>query len=174
MKQHGILKKWNDERGFGFIELPSTGEEVFVHISEFPRGTRPQVGELVSFSVEANDGKRRATGIRRTATKSAPSTRRSPLGLSSKVVPTILSFSALVAIAGYGYQEFLSKPDQPSIPQVESNLSQQPSSRFKCDGRTQCPQMTSCEEAKYFLAHCPNVQMDWNGDGEPCEQQWCN
>jgi hypothetical protein len=44
---------------------------------------------------------------------------------------------------------------------------------FKCDGRTQCPQMTSCEEAIYFLQHCPNTQMDGNNDGEPCEQQWC-
>jgi hypothetical protein len=48
------------------------------------------------------------------------------------------------------------------------------SPRFFCDGRTTCSQMTSCAEAEYFLAHCPNVQMDGNNDGEPCEQQWCN
>ncbi|MGH8240321.1 MAG: excalibur calcium-binding domain-containing protein, partial [Steroidobacteraceae bacterium] len=43
-----------------------------------------------------------------------------------------------------------------------------------CDGRTHCSQMTSCEEAKYFLKHCPGTQMDGDGDGEPCEQQLCN
>jgi hypothetical protein len=42
-----------------------------------------------------------------------------------------------------------------------------------CDGRTYCSQMTSCAEAKYFLAHCPNVKMDGDHDGIPCEQQWC-
>lgn len=44
---------------------------------------------------------------------------------------------------------------------------------FKCDGRTRCPQMTSCAEARFFLANCPGVQMDGNHDGTPCEQQWC-
>ena len=47
-------------------------------------------------------------------------------------------------------------------------------SKFHCDGRTHCSQMTSCAEATYFLQHCPNTKMDGNGDGEPCEQQWCN
>lgn len=44
---------------------------------------------------------------------------------------------------------------------------------FRCDGRTHCSQMRSCDEAKYFLAHCPGVAMDGNGDGIPCERQWC-
>ncbi len=48
------------------------------------------------------------------------------------------------------------------------------SSAFRCDGRTHCSQMTSCAEAEYFLRNCPNVRMDGNNDGEPCEQQWCN
>jgi len=47
-------------------------------------------------------------------------------------------------------------------------------SRFACDGRIYCSQMTSCDEAKYFVAHCPNVKMDGNGDGVPCEKQWCS
>ncbi|WP_374584019.1 excalibur calcium-binding domain-containing protein [Ideonella dechloratans] len=47
------------------------------------------------------------------------------------------------------------------------------SSRFHCDGRQYCSQMTSCEEAKYFLDHCPTVKMDGDGDGVPCESQWC-
>jgi endonuclease YncB( thermonuclease family) len=45
---------------------------------------------------------------------------------------------------------------------------------FRCDGRTQCSQMTSCEEARYFLAQCPGVKMDGNRDGVPCERQWCS
>ncbi len=46
-------------------------------------------------------------------------------------------------------------------------------SKFSCDGRKHCSQMTSCAEATYFLQHCPNTQMDGNGDGIPCEKQWC-
>lgn len=43
----------------------------------------------------------------------------------------------------------------------------------RCDGRTRCSQMSSCAEATWFLKHCPGVQMDGDGDGVPCETQWC-
>lgn len=43
----------------------------------------------------------------------------------------------------------------------------------RCDGRTHCSQMRSCEEATYFIQHCPNTQMDGDHDGVPCERQWC-
>lgn len=44
---------------------------------------------------------------------------------------------------------------------------------YRCDGRTHCSQMRSCAEAKYFLRHCPGTSMDGDGDGIPCERQWC-
>jgi endonuclease YncB( thermonuclease family) len=44
---------------------------------------------------------------------------------------------------------------------------------FRCDGRTHCSQMTSCEEATFFLRNCPDAKMDGNRDGVPCEKQWC-
>ena len=47
------------------------------------------------------------------------------------------------------------------------------SSASRCDGRTHCSQMRSCEEATYFLQHCPNTQMDGDRDGVACERQWC-
>jgi|GEM_PF-3722501 len=45
---------------------------------------------------------------------------------------------------------------------------------FECDGRKYCSQMTSCEEALYFLKNCPDPRMDGNNDGVPCEKQWCD
>jgi len=44
---------------------------------------------------------------------------------------------------------------------------------YQCDGRTHCSEMTSCEEAEFFLANCPGVKMDGGVDGVPCEKQWC-
>ena len=44
--------------------------------------------------------------------------------------------------------------------------------RYRCDGRTWCSQMTSCEEATFFSHHCSST-MDGDGDGIPCESQWC-
>lgn len=43
---------------------------------------------------------------------------------------------------------------------------------FKCDGRTHCSQMRSYDEAVFFLKNCPDVKMDGNNDGIPCERQF--
>jgi hypothetical protein len=48
------------------------------------------------------------------------------------------------------------------------------SSGFSCDGRRYCSQMKSCDEARYFLAHCPGARMDGDRTGIPCEKQWCS
>ena len=45
--------------------------------------------------------------------------------------------------------------------------------QYRCDGRTDCSQMTSCSEARFFLKNCPGTRMDGDNDGVPCEQQWC-
>ncbi len=45
--------------------------------------------------------------------------------------------------------------------------------KYKCDGRQHCSQMKSCDEATYFIEHCPDTKMDGDGDGVPCERQWC-
>lgn len=45
---------------------------------------------------------------------------------------------------------------------------------YKCEGKIYCSQMTSCEEAKFYLKNCPGVKIDGDGDGIPCESQWCN
>jgi hypothetical protein len=61
--------------------------------------------------------------------------------------------------------------DPADAPAIE--LKRAARSGFTCDGRTYCTQMTSCDEAKYFVQHCPNVKMDGDNDGIPCETQWC-
>jgi hypothetical protein len=47
-----------------------------------------------------------------------------------------------------------------------------PITSFECDGRQHCSQMSSYQEAKYFLQHCPNTKMDGDNDGIPCERQF--
>ena len=62
----------------------------------------------------------------------------------------------------------------PPLQEKAATAQPRASGGFTCDGRTHCSQMKSCAEAKYFLANCPGVKMDGNGDGIPCEQQWCS
>lgn len=65
MRIDGTLSKWNDDRGFGFITPDQGGQEIFVHISEFPKdGIRPKLGETLSFEIETdNNGKKRAKNL---------------------------------------------------------------------------------------------------------------
>lgn len=61
-------------------------------------------------------------------------------------------------------------------PKIDSKVQNK---NFTCDGRIYCSQMTSCEEATFFLQNCPNTKMDGGKDGQapdgiPCESQWCN
>lgn len=62
MRFDGIIKSWNDERGFGFIQPVQGGQEIFVHIKAFTGlRERPQINQRVSFQVELGpQGKRRA------------------------------------------------------------------------------------------------------------------
>lgn len=65
MRFTGVLKAWNDDRGFGFIEATHGGQELFVHIKDFPLGSgRPSVGQNLTFEVETkSDGKKKARRV---------------------------------------------------------------------------------------------------------------
>lgn len=65
MRFDGILKSWNDDRGFGFIEPTQGGQEIFVHIKAFAGlSGRPLPMQRVTFEVEMiPDGKKRAVRV---------------------------------------------------------------------------------------------------------------
>lgn len=54
-------------------------------------------------------------------------------------------------------------------PEVGASEPASPITTYQCDGRRYCTEMNSLEEARYFVVHCPNTQMDGDHDGEPCE-----
>jgi endonuclease YncB( thermonuclease family) len=66
-------------------------------------------------------------------------------------------------------------PRLPVTPVPAVPLPVAPAATFlqRCDGRTHCSQMTSCDEATWFLKSCPGTKMDGDNDGVPCESQWC-
>lgn len=65
MRFEGMLKTWNDERGFGFIQPTQGGQELFVHIKSFPAGSgRPALNLKLTFEVEQTaEGKKRAKNV---------------------------------------------------------------------------------------------------------------
>ena len=56
-KQQGRVTKWQDDKGFGFIET-AAGESVFFHISEFKAQRRPAIGEEVVFTAGYDNQRR--------------------------------------------------------------------------------------------------------------------
>lgn len=85
----------------------------------------------------------------------------------------------LLALGWQGYAAYqraslaAQEPKAQTSNRAEISLSASASERFVCDGRTHCAQMTSCDEATYFINHCPGTKMDGDNDGVPCESQWC-
>ena len=192
---NGKLTKWNAERGFGFVVADHGDQELFVHLSAFPRdGRPPAIGEPLSFEMELDkEGRKRAVRVRRPeapehrAPRRQPhdqvqhQARRAPERSESNSFRT--RFVALLLVAGLGWygftqyteraevttaepQSVMSSPAQTAAPEIRSPA-------FQCDGRKHCAQMSSCSEAKLFLNNCPGMEMDGDGDGIPCEQQLC-
>lgn len=103
MRVKGTLKKWNDERGFGFLETDETGAEIFVHVKSFAARTgRPQVGETFFFDIAPGPaGKRRATHVERVQAVRTRVTvkRESPRRRASAALLAIPAFAIAYAVA---------------------------------------------------------------------------
>lgn len=186
MRYDGTLKKWNAERGFGFIVADDGGQELFAHISAFPRdGQLPALGERLSFEVEPDrDGKKRAVRVHRagvvqaarahTANRSLRLSRTGHNQREAGIGSKLIVLAILAALGWYGYSKYANYATKiPSAPTTRAEPALSTPAGFQCDGRKYCSQMTSCKEAKVFLKNCPGMEMDGNHDGVPCEQQWC-
>ncbi|PKG82774.1 cold-shock protein [Colwellia sp. 75C3] len=154
----GKIVRWNDDRGFGFISAKNNKSDVFAHISQFKKGYRsPRVGDSVNFQVTMEKGKTSAKLISFIDVQPIPK-------LILPFAPQIL-ISILILIPSCITYIYLNKPIQP---EVYNEMG------FTCGGKNYCSQMISCNEAKFYLANCPNVEIDGDGDGIPCERQLCN
>ncbi len=56
----------------------------------------------------------------------------------------------------------------PSAP-IAASTSATASGGYTCAGKRYCREMTSCEEAKFYLTQCGVATLDGNRDGVPCE-----
>lgn len=54
-------------------------------------------------------------------------------------------------------------------PEALTREQQQESQDFTCEGKRKCSEMTSCEEAMFYLNECGVASLDGDKDGIPCE-----
>ena len=185
MQIEGKIKSYQAERGFGFIQITGETKDLFFHIKDMPqRQIEPKVGERLRFKKINQGGKFKAVQIHRldlaveTIPRASPQARantakvaRQPVQQKSSLFTTVGLM--LIGVLAVGIYQKLSNdakinPVVTPVPQVAETVQQ----NFQCDGREHCSQMTSYEEAVYFLKHCPNTKMDGDGDGIPCESQF--
>ena len=65
MFTEGIIKTYNEEKGFGFIQIEDQKKDLFFHIKDFPNKQQlPQIGEKLKFRIVSdNNGKMKAENI---------------------------------------------------------------------------------------------------------------
>ncbi len=176
----GTLKTWNKDKGFGFIAQSNGGQDIFVHISDYARyGGQPKVGEPLTFLVMIDkDGKKKAILVQRPGVNpsvSRGSRAQVPVRREKSLGGRLAGLATVALLVAAGYKYIAPKSGEAetiashSLPAPESMAS----ISYQCDGRKYCSEMTSCKEARFFLKNCPGTQMDGDGDGIPCESQWC-
>jgi len=195
----GRLMRWDDDRGFGFIVMGEGEREVFLHISGLKKiARRPLEGDLLCFQIyRHSDGRQRAIN----ASIDGVDTRNSsvvdtPLRPPPQPQPAksadnadkrrewpvhLLLLGVIVAAGIFGYKNVPDEVPAPapapaSVPVAAvAAISVQAggNSPYRCEGKLYCSEMSSCAEATFYQHNCSGTKMDGDGDGVPCERQWC-
>lgn len=191
----GLLKAWNDEKGFGFIKSDTLAHDTFIHISALKHMSRkPKVGDTLYFEVATQpDGKTKAINCRiegvaaiKVTPKKSNHHRVAKSNFTDSFLGKVASIS-IIAVLGFvavnKYTHYKSNEQFNNHTPVITNADlatfdeQYPKSvipkstqNFTCDGRQHCSQMTSRAETVFFINNCPNTKMDGDGDGDPCER----
>lgn len=64
MFQEGKIKTYNEDRGFGFIQIEGQSKDLFFHVKDFPnKNIPPKMGEKLKFLIVEDNGKFKANHI---------------------------------------------------------------------------------------------------------------
>jgi len=171
----GKLIKWNDDKGFGFIQIEGKANNVFIHISTLKHMNRaPKVGDVIFFDIQKQaDGKLRAENCRIQGVKLKDyksTNKNSEQTIWLKILGTLLAFCVVAAAVFFIKIAIdVNKPVKYERHKVAPPIN----SLFKCKGKRHCSQMISCDEANFYMKYCPNTILDGDDDDIPCEDKLC-
>lgn len=138
----GILVKWKDDQGFGFIKSETNRKEVFIHISAIPKQSRrPKIGDTIIYELKIEDnGKFKANSATIQGVKIK--------SLSNKINTTRNRnknnnlFAKLIGLIGMGFfaivaQNFISSSSPPIVQsvikpgcEIKGNISQNSGKKY--------------------------------------------
>ncbi|MGR9116813.1 MAG: cold shock domain-containing protein [Gammaproteobacteria bacterium] len=193
--EKGKLVRWLDDKGFGFIKPDNGDNDIFIHISALKGMSRkPIIGDVIHYQIGFDkNGKTRAVnakieGVSQVLTLTAFEERKisKPPATKAKPYRTPANFSKpqkrfnpfpiiiVVVILAFIYSEVSKRRSYTApvaMPMAEvSTEMKEP--QFQCRGKVWCSEMTSYEEAVFYLRNCPGTKMDGDRDGIPCESQF--
>ena len=182
LMDRGVLVRWNDEKGFGFIQPEkNAAQDVFIHISVLKKMARkPIVGDSILYQTEVqNDGKRKAViaSIEGVAVVAASATPRSHSHVQSRnetfnfnnkdkahhhnsrksSFNTIIPLLIIVAIVIFGFKQYQEFNEAPAIDEVpvltNEDIKRMPI--YETKARTQATATPSfqCEAGKTHCSH---------------------
>ncbi|WP_434939772.1 excalibur calcium-binding domain-containing protein [Shewanella sp. HL-SH8] len=164
---------------------PLIGDEILFHRENQPDGKVKAVKASIEGVAGSSQAKVADTPL--SGPFNLPSNNKTHHSLrtsSSSVIGRIILVLIVLNLAIYGfnkYQEFNATPviTNEDVEQMQWTPTAQPSSiipsnQFRCEaGKTHCSHMRSCAEATFYTRNCPGTEMDGDGDGVPCERQFC-
>ena len=195
--EKGKLVRWLDDKGFGFIKPENGKDDIFIHISALRGMSRkPVIGDVIHYQISFDaKGKTRAVNAKiegvsqvltltplehaRKTPRSSAAYERPYRNLTTRVSKPQKRISLIPVLVVIGAAIFVylkvSKEktfiNQVKTPTVETQPVRQ-TEQFQCQGKVWCSQMSSYEEAIFYLRNCPGTKMDGDGDGDPCEKQF--
>ncbi len=176
-RYEGKLIRWNKDKGFGFIQSESQKKDIFLHISTLENmSRRPVIGDIIFYRLQVEkDGKLKAVDAKIKGVPFALPIKRVKDRRGQSSFPYALFSLVLVGIAAYFSYKKIPHGQIPKLSLVNSKQTVSASSaqKYRCAGKVHCSEMTSCEEALFYLHNCPGTKMDGDHDGNPCEDQWC-
>lgn len=193
MLHQGKLRDWNPGNGSGFIQQEKAGPDIRISSSGFRKKPENlQDGDSIFFQIEVDpQGKPKAVFAYRAGQHFAPAPAVKKPALSSLPFQQLLSVVVTLSILAWlGYQSMHLLRAEVSSPAVAGGIeTTDPQSttasfenpvwppiqaqqypQFQCEGKQHCSEMSSCDEARFYLKNCPNVLIDGDNDGRPCEK----
>ena len=131
-------------------------------------------GNVIYFSVvKDKSGKKKAVNAKIEGVSVKTSRQRAPKPKKNTLKPTIFIIVLIIGAGLYAYKTYPTWTGQIKMA-IQNVFSEEDFTGYSCQGKQYCSQMTSCKEARFYLKNCPNVKIDGDNDGVPCEEQWCN
>jgi len=108
--QRGKLKRWNDDKGFGFI-ASADGRDIFIYVSSLKRmERRPKVGDVIIYQIHTdNDRKKRAVNAR---IEGVAEVRQRPVRENVKIqnngwFSRVITIVLLISLGSFAYSKFV-------------------------------------------------------------------